>query len=726
MKKFLLVVLGLIVVLIGALVLAPFLIPTDTYKEQVAQRVEAATGRELTIEGPVSLSLLPTIALEAQGVRFANVPDAANADMVALQEVQVELRVWPLLTGSVEVARFVLIQPVIHLEVDQSGRPNWQFGQPAAAAEDTAAQTGNGGVPSLPVADLKLGDIRLVDGIVTYSDATNGTSERLEDIDMSLELPDLRSPFAADGSLEYKGKPVTLDLRVKSPLALIQSGASSLVATVSAPDLELAFDGQAQSGPATGVQGGIELDVRSIRELAAWLAEPLDFEGEGLQTLRIAGQLEATPQRLAFTEAAIDLDEITSSGEFVADLQGTIPRLSGRLDVGALNVNPYLPPEAVEPGTEPEADGDGGEAPAAGWSDEPLALPPIGGVELDFALTVDSLQYQELELGRTALDLKLIDDVFTADLTEFRLYDGEGSGRLEVALVDGTPVIREDFRLEGLDARPFLSAVADLDRLEGTATLDLSTETRGTTERQLVENLQGKGNATFLDGAIVGINIAAMVRNVTSAFLDPEAREEQKTDFAELSGSFTIEDGIVVNDDMRLQAPVMRVNGSGRIDLPARRLSYRLEPKAAATLEGQGGEEDVAGILVPVVIEGPWDDLSYRPDLSGVLETALESPEALKQQLERLGESPEAIREAIDQIETKEQAEQLLEQLQKPGGAESLAKQVEEKGARGLLESLTGGGGGGESPAAEQEPAQDQQEQPAEAAKELLKGLFNN
>ena len=183
-----------------------------------------------------------------------------------------------------------------------------------------------------------------------------------------------------------------------------------------------------------------------------------------------------------------------------------------------------------------------------------------------------------------------------------------------------------------------------------------------------MRNLNGSGNVTFTDGAIVGINIAAMVRNATTAFLDPSAGEQRKTDFGELAGTFTIRDGILTNDDMRLQAPVLRVAGSGQVDLPARTLSYRLEPSAAATLEGQGGAEQVSGVLVPVIIEGPWDDLSYKPDLSAAIGSALRDPEALKNQLEQMGGQAEGVRRALEGD---------------PGA---------------LIEGLTGGGGGDRQP----------------------------
>src|SRR5918999_1561363 len=164
MKKVLIILLVLVVVVIGGLALAPFLIPVDTLKQQLQAQVEGATGRALRIDGPVDLQLLPTLAVEAQDVRFANAEGAANPDMATLKGLQ--------------------------------------------------------------ASDIALGDIRLEDGRVTYSDARSGVSHQAENIDLSVELENLRSPLHAAGSLDYKGKQVTLDVGVQAPLALIQNGTS--------------------------------------------------------------------------------------------------------------------------------------------------------------------------------------------------------------------------------------------------------------------------------------------------------------------------------------------------------------------------------------------------------------------------------------------------------------------------------------------------------------------
>ena len=732
MKKFVLIVLGVVVVVIGAALVLPFVLPTETYKQQVVAQVERATGRELTIDGPVEFSLLPAVALHAEDVRFANMPGAAEPDMAKLKALEVELKVWPLLRGEVEVARFVLVEPVIYLEVAANGQPNWQFKPVGGTGEavqtsETPSPSGGGGAPTLPVTEVRLGDIRIENGTLTYTDATGGTSERVEAINLRLDLPDLQSPLQAKGSLDYKGETIALDLALDSPMAVIEGGSSPLRLTIDSDPADVGFEGEVSNGAEPGASGGIDLDVPSIRALAAWLGEPIDFQGEGLERLTIAGRLEGSAKRVAFTDAKIGLDAITGQGELVADLSAQVPQLSGRLDLGAVDLNPYLPPatetsEAGQPSVtgqgqaagggagagrapEPSAEQPAGTA-ASGWSDEPIALPPLGGVGIDFELTLEALQVRALEIGRTALGLTLQGNTLEAALRQFALYDGQGEGTLRVALEDGAPAISGRFQLDGLQALPFLTAAAGFDRLEGTASAELDLTSRGRSERQLVQNLDGSGKVTFRDGAIVGINIAAMVRNAADAFLNPEAGETRKTDFAELGGSFTIEGGVLRNDDMRLQAPTLRVDGSGRVNLPKRTINYRLEPKAAATLEGQGGEREVSGLLVPVIIKGPWDDLTFAPDLSDLARRALENPEAIEEQIKQLGDQGEALKDALKGLDKKQGREAAIESLTKALGAE-------QKPAEDAAGAKQGG--------AAKEPAK-----PEEQVQKLLKGLLGN
>ena len=60
--------------------------------------------------------------------------------------------------------------------------------------------------------------------------------------------------------------------------------------------------------------------------------------------------------------------------------------------------------------------------------------------------------------------------------------------------------------------------------------------------------------------------------------------------------------------------------------MPKRTVNYRVTPKVVASAKGQGGESQLGGLAVPVQITGPWDNLAFAPDLSGVLDEIIKDP----------------------------------------------------------------------------------------------------
>ena len=114
----------------------------EAQKPRIAAAVESATGRRLTLAGPVGLkfSLTPTVTLE--DVSLANMPSGSRPEMARVGRVEAEFALLPLLSRRLELRRVVLRAPDILLETDAEGRPNWALtpagAEPAAAPRDVA------------------------------------------------------------------------------------------------------------------------------------------------------------------------------------------------------------------------------------------------------------------------------------------------------------------------------------------------------------------------------------------------------------------------------------------------------------------------------------------------------------------------------------------------------------------------------------------------------------
>ena len=136
------------IAILGAV--ATMLDPND-YKQTLVDAVQDATGRTLSLNGPMRLSwsLWPTI--EASGVTLANLPGGTRPDMARAERIEVQLSLPALLQRRIEVTRLVLIGPNILFE-QVGGKPNWVFDLPGRAS---SMPSGTLGIPS-PGAPLQL------------------------------------------------------------------------------------------------------------------------------------------------------------------------------------------------------------------------------------------------------------------------------------------------------------------------------------------------------------------------------------------------------------------------------------------------------------------------------------------------------------------------------------------------------------------------------------------
>jgi len=620
MKKLLIGVGAVVVLVIVAALVVPFLIPAETYKSQLLAQVKEATGREARIDGAFKIAILPRVEFVAGKVSFANAPGSKAATMVSVDNLNVQVALFPLLGGKVEIDAFVLEKPVINLEIDKAGKANWDFGTAKTAAAPAQAPAGGGaGAPGL--SGLRLGDVRLVDGQVSYSDARTGVSQRIDGINLKISLPSLDDPMKADGSLVWNKEKISLTVALSSPNGFLNGKKTNVETKLDSAPVKLSFKGSASSGRQIEAGGALDLDVPSIRKLAAWAGTPLQAPGSGYGPLKITGEVDVKGSTYAFRKASLSVDQIKGTGEVAFDGGGRKPSITAKLQLGQLDLNPYLPPESQTPAGAPAGKPAPGAAKAApaDWSDDPIDLGGLKAADAAFDLSVEGIQVRKIKIGKSDLAVRLKDGVLVTDLKKMALYGGAGSAKLTANGAGSVPRVALTFDFANFQANPFMTDAMDFNRIEGTANADLNVTTQGRSQRELVSALGGAGKVQFLNGAIRGINLAAMVRNVASAFLDPNAGTTQKTDFAELGGTYVIRQGILTNNDLALKSPLLRLAGKGTVDLPKRRVNYRIEPKLVATTEGQGGAAGAAGIKVPVIVSGPWDNLSYQPDLAGAI-----------------------------------------------------------------------------------------------------------
>jgi len=142
--------------------------------------------------------------------------------------------------------------------------------------------------------------------------------------------------------------------------------------------------------------------------------------------------------------------------------------------------------------------------------------------------------------------------------------------------------------------------------------------------------MNGSISLNLVDGAIKGINIAKHLRDAKDILSlggattqTQSADNAEKTDFSELKATFMVNKGVAHNEDLSLKSPLLRVSGSGDINIGNDSMDYLAKATLDKTLEGRGRLANVSGITLPVRVKGPFSDLRYTLDFEVMLrETA--------------------------------------------------------------------------------------------------------
>jgi AsmA protein len=264
-----------------------------------------------------------------------------------------------------------------------------------------------------------------------------------------------------------------------------------------------------------------------------------------------------------------------------------------------------------------------------------------------------------------------------ADIARAGAFGGTISGQAVVNGRNGLS-LGGDISARGVALQPLLTDFADIDRLVGNADLRVKYLMAGNSLDALMRSMSGEAQASIGQGELLGLDLGGMIRNLDVGYRG----EGAKTVFNAITASATIAGGVASNTDLNFDAPLLRATGSGTVDIGNQSVSYRIVPVALT-----GGN----GITVPVIVEGPWSDVSVRPDLEAILNQNLAAErEAIEQQVRSQAE--EALRRelGVDTSTTGGDVEQAVRD-RVDQQADELRNQVGQQ----LLEGLGGLLGGG-------------------------------
>lgn len=636
--KWMVLVFGaMIVLVIAALVIIPNFVDVQRFKPEIEKRVSEATGRPFTINGDLDLSLFPWAGVAFSDLHLGNPKGFESKDLLQIRAFEVRVKLLPLISKDIQVSRFVVEGLRVVMEKTKNGRGNWE-GLMKASGEVAPAEKGKAPSEGLPIKGLAVGEFAVRDASLLWVD--HSKNERKEVSEVTLELTDVSFDKVIRLALSAKldNKPISLQGKIGPVGSDPGKGTVPLDLAIKAlGEMEITIKGDL-TDPAALPKYDLLLAIKpfSPKKLLGALNKDMEIRTADpgvLNSLAMSAKVQGDQKSVNLSDGLIILDDskmILSSS--VGDFAG--PKASFDLSLDRIDVDRYLPPAAEEKPA-------GAQTPQA-----VTAVPPkpdysaLRKMVLDGKISIGQLKVKGAKVQEVLLKISGRGGLFNLDPLSLKLYQGDlrTTGTLDVR--QDSPVSRLTLTAKEISVQPLLKDVLQKDFLAGAVKAVMSLEVKGDESQAIKENLNGKGELVFKDGAIVGIDLAGMVRNLNSAFgMEKAPAEKPRTDFSDLNAPFSLTNGVFDTPGTTLASPLLRILATGKADLVKETLDFRVEPKLVKTIVGQGDTEQRSGIMVPVIVGGTFSKPTFRPDLEGMLKKGLEGglpkPSELEQMLKK-------------------------------------------------------------------------------------------
>lgn len=663
MKK-LMKIIGIVVAVVVALFIAAVVALTlffdpNEYRDDIARYVQEQTGRELSIEGDLSLSYFPWIGIEIGKVSLSNAAGFEDKPFARVERAGVAVEVLPLLRKELVMDEVILEGLQLHLARNQKGVGNWEG---LVKSEPEAEQQPQPEDAKPALARFDVSGVRVSDSQIEWDDRQSGTHIQLRDLNLrtgrlgggdavpvELDFDFLQDPKAPPRHFELQAK---VDLNLEQGTVAVNDLTGELAGLVS---VQATLNGEGLNDQPK-FSGHFAVDEFVPRKLLRELdiEAPLSADDTVLGKAALKSDFTATTQRAALSNLQIAVDDTKLTGELaVEDFATTALRFD--LSIDEINLDRYLPPpppdeQKSNEQKSSEQKGSGAGAGQSSTAEEPDLIPveTLRGLNLAGKLHIGKLQAYNIKSQKIEVTVDAKQGDVRIQPAKAQLYGGSYSGSTRIDARGAQAKVFLEEKLEGVQAQPLFKDAADTDLISGTANLSANLRSTGNKLSQIKRSLNGDMAMAFTDGSVNGVNIPLMIRKAAAKLQGQPAPadEAEKTDFAELTGTATVNNGVVNNNDLSLKSPLLRVEGSGSANLVQEQVDYTVKAVIVASLEGQGGAalEKLKGVPIPVRVSGSFDDPKFSVDVAQVL------TEQQKQRLEqKVDEEKQKLREKAEE-----------------------------------------------------------------------------
>ena len=557
-------IVALLIAVAGATI---FLLTFDANenKQSITNLVKKQTGRELVLDGDIGFSVFPKIAITLGSAQLSNAPGFAAEAFARVDKATASVELLPLFVGDIQIDTIELQGLQVNLETKASGKTNWDDLAKSETDESKSNESETDDAGSAEGFAMSIGGIQINNAQVHYVDHKTKSTLRID-------LVELETGALGRGD----------ETHIHSVIRLQQDDTR----------LQLALDTQARTDFANMRYQLQDLEL----DIVAYMA--------GLPNGQVA--LRVTADGSAdLKQESISLDPFTLTlGKDVID--GTLniksflrPNIHFALSSKELNLDRWLATD--EPA----------EAVVQTNSDDVIALP----TEMLRSLSVlGEIDVAELNVSGLSLDNLKTKLVAKAGVLEIKqldadFYQGHINAQAKLDVSKPRPNYVASSVLKDIQLGPLMNDFMETEKpmLRGVAMAQFAVNTSGERVSQLRKNLGGDARFKVSDGALVSKGLTRVLEQA-AALLKGRAPKPagEEVLLKEASGSATIAAGLLQNNDLNLQTPLLDGHGRGQVNIANGSIDYILKV-------GLPGSANKAGL--PIRLRGPWTDMKYSVDM---------------------------------------------------------------------------------------------------------------
>jgi AsmA protein len=647
MRKVGIVIGTIVLVLIVAVVVFAATFNVNQYRGTIQSELEKRLDRRVVL-GDMHLGIFPP-RLQVQNLSIADDPKFNGAKpFVEAQELDVSVKLLPLLSKSVEISSLSLQRPSVELIKDPQG--TWNFSTIGATQKSA---------PSQNKQQFSLGQLAVQDGQVAITDE-QARKPRVVYDHINLTLTDfaLGSPFSVDASVHFPGQGAQeIQLRGKGgPVQQPDPAATPFHGSLDLKDVSLAGFQKFLQTPALTNSDGVlsghtniaseagnlsaagQMTVEHLRVRGLEVGYPINADYElsddlASDLLRInkgAVKLGQTPLfvtgtvNMKPTPAELDID-LKANNVSIAEI-GRLAAAAGVALAPGTTVNGTVNADihARGPSDKPALNGTvAGRDIQASGKDIPQ---PVQIKTVNLALTPDEIRSDNFPVisGGTTVN------------TQFSLR----SYTSKTPLVDAT-LKAPQAELPAILAMAKAYGVTGLEKLSGAGTLALDMHAAGPlqsiTSNEIMRALNGNLNLNFnnvrYSGVDVGHELASIGQFLNSA--QSLQKDQGFTNILKMTGNVVVRNGIAQTNNLQALLDVANVGITGNANLVSQALNLDVTAVLSKGFSQQVGGTGIGGymntalannqgeIVIPARVTGTLQHPVFGPNVQKIAQMKL-------------------------------------------------------------------------------------------------------